>query len=269
MKEETHNEYNKAINRVIDYVNAHLQENIDLKKMAELSHLSEYHFHRIFNAYIGESVGAYINRLRVEYAANLLRKTEYSLSEIADQVGYSSQQALSKAFKNHFDITPKAFRNIESFFSSKQTRSRVNTLNLVPQIEEQENKKLIYLRVIADYDDEVKSIKAFEKLFQFASNRDLIGANTEVIGIGFDDPTITKKDRCRYYACLTIDKDVTPDGEVGVLTIPKGKYAVFTVKGSHSQLDNIYDFIFSKWLDENEFELADTYAQSKPGKKLW
>ncbi len=263
MKETRHNQYHKSLNKVVDHINSHLKESLDIKMLAELATISEYHFHRIFKAYIGESMGAYINRLRLERTANLLQKTTYSLADIADEVGYSNQQALSKAFKKHFGITPTAFRNIESFFSSKQSRAKINTLSFVPEFRKEERKELIYLRVIADYNDELESEKAWKKLFQFAENENIDDDNTELIGIGFDDPTITKKERCRYYACLTVNKDIKPQGEFGYLTIEKGRYAVFTIKGSYKQLDDVYDFIFSKWLLENVVELRDTYVYEK------
>lgn len=80
MKEATKNEYNKSINKIIDYINSHLKENIDLSKLAEIANISEYHFHRIFKAFIGESVGTYITRIRLEFAAQLLQTTTLNLA---------------------------------------------------------------------------------------------------------------------------------------------------------------------------------------------
>ena len=116
MKIETNNEYNKAINQSVDYINEHLNESIDLKKIAGIANVSEFHFHRIFKAYIGESVGTYISRLRLENAAQKLQITDFTLTEIAEKTGYQSQYSLSKAFKKHFGLTPSAFKNIQNYF---------------------------------------------------------------------------------------------------------------------------------------------------------
>ncbi|MFR0677748.1 helix-turn-helix domain-containing protein [Dysgonomonas mossii] len=72
MKETTQSEYDKAVNNVVDYINGHLFEVPDIKRLSEIANISEYHFHRIFKAIIGENIGEYINRLRLEYIAEHL-----------------------------------------------------------------------------------------------------------------------------------------------------------------------------------------------------
>lgn len=63
MKQSTHNEYEKAVNRVIDYINRHLFDNPDLNRLSGIANIPEFHFHRIFKTIIGENIGEYIYRL--------------------------------------------------------------------------------------------------------------------------------------------------------------------------------------------------------------
>ena len=72
VKSDTQNFYFERINKVIQYINNHLDENPDISKLAEIGNYSPYHFHRIMKAYLGESLGAYIIRLRLETAVSLL-----------------------------------------------------------------------------------------------------------------------------------------------------------------------------------------------------
>ena len=76
----TREEYLKRVNLVIEYINNHLGNDIDLNQLAEMSHLSPYHFHRVMSAFLGEPLGAFIVRKRIETAAHLLRYTDISVA---------------------------------------------------------------------------------------------------------------------------------------------------------------------------------------------
>ena len=73
-------------------------EEMDLKELADISNFSEFHFHRIFKAIIGESVGAFVVRMRIETAARLLRYSNLSVQDIAYNVGYNTPSSLTKVF---------------------------------------------------------------------------------------------------------------------------------------------------------------------------
>ena len=68
-KKTTQEEYQKCVNAVVDYINLHLGEEIDLKSLARISHFSPFYFHRIMKAFLGEPVGTFIVRTRTEAAA--------------------------------------------------------------------------------------------------------------------------------------------------------------------------------------------------------
>ena len=78
----TREEYLKRVNLVIEYINNHLGNDIDLNQLAEMSHLSPYHFHRVMSAFLGEPLGAFIVRKRIETAAHLLRYTDISVGDM-------------------------------------------------------------------------------------------------------------------------------------------------------------------------------------------
>ena len=79
----TKEEYLKRINVIVEYINNHLDENIDLGMLAEMSGFSPWHFHRIVRAFLGEPVGAFITRVRVETAARLLRYSDLSVQDLS------------------------------------------------------------------------------------------------------------------------------------------------------------------------------------------
>lgn len=263
MKEITHNEYHKSINKTVDYINNNLKNQIDLKTLANLANISEFHFHRLFRAFIGESLGSYIIRLRIEKTAQLLQTTGRPLSEIAEKVGYQTSQSLSKAFKKHFGISPSAFRNLETYFFSKSKINRFQTLNLNPKIIDVNKKQLMYIRIIGKYGLKKDYSEAWHKLIQFGRERDLLRSNSEFIGLSFDAPRITNPDRCRFYACFSTDKETEAFGEFGTQTTEGGKYAVFTLKGSYSGLESIYHSIYFDWLPKSNYRLRDAMTFEK------
>lgn len=263
MKEITHNEYHKSINKTVDYINANLKKSIDLKSLAKISNISEFHFHRLFKAFIGETIGSYITRQRIEKSAQILQTTNSTLSEIAEKVGYQTSYSLSKAFKKHFGMSPSAFRNIETFFSSKSTISKLKPLNLNPEIINIDKKELVYIRIISKYGSEKDYNVAWGKLIQFGKEQNILNPKTEYIGLSFDNPNITKSDNCRFYACISTNKTIEPHSEFGLQTIKNGKYAVFKLKGSYSELENFYQSIYFDWLPKSTFQLRDNMPFEK------
>ncbi len=252
MKTETGNEYNKSLNQVVDYINSHLNESIDLKKIAEVANISEFHFHRIFKAYIGESVGAYISRLRLENAAQKLQITNETLTEIAEKTGYQSQFSLSKAFKKHFGVTPTAFKNIQTYFSSQLSEPKCDYVELHPEIRQIESKQLVYIRIIAEYGSEPDYDKAWGRLCEYAEQNGILNENSEFIGLSFDDPNITINSKCRFYACISTDRPIKPESEFGSFKIDMGKFAIFKNKGSYSKLNRLYQSIYFDWLPNSQ-----------------
>lgn len=80
--------------------------------LREKTGLSAYHFHRIMRARLNESLATYITRQRMERAVMYMRTKKRSLQELSEMVGYKTPQSFSKAFKQHFGISPIAFRNV-------------------------------------------------------------------------------------------------------------------------------------------------------------
>lgn len=93
--------------------------------------------------------------------------------------------------------------------------------------------------------------EAFGILCGFAGPRGLLGPSTRVIGISHDDPNVTEESRLRYDACITVHRDVKPEGDVAAKTIQGGKYAVFLHEGSYEGFQAAYDQIFRVWLPES------------------
>lgn len=265
VKQYTKQEHQKKINTVIDYISIHLDEKLDLDKLSGISAISPYHFHRIMRAYLGEPLGSYIIRYRIETGAQLLRHGSQQIDEIAYKMGYDSPTSFTKAFKKHLGVSPSEFRNNKEFLTMKslaENKELPKGFSLKPKIADRKIKKAIYIRLIGDYQSNDYN-QAWEKIWKFIKEKHLFGFNQENLGISYDDPNITETDKCRYDCCVTISKDIKPEGEIGVKDIEGGKYAVFKFKGSYNYIGAVYDVIYNNWLPESNFELRNVPAFEK------
>ena len=255
MKQNTRNDYVQRINRVAEYINNHLDKAIDVRKLAEIAHLSDFHFCRIFKAIKDESPMAFIARLRIETAAQLLRYSSLLVEEIAFNVGYESPASLSKAFKNHYGITPTEYRTNKDIYIMKKEIINPDLTLKAPKIMELEPKNLIYVALTGEYGS-LDYGKAYEQLWAVVKSQKLFTKGIESICVSYDDPKITEASLQRSEVSLAIHKPALPEGEVSCKTLAGGKYAVFFYQGSYSQLSAVCDAAM-RWVVESEYKLRD------------
>lgn len=148
---ETKEDYQERINLTVEYINNHLGEEIDLNTLAEIAGFSPFHFHRIMRAFLGEPIGAFIMRMRVETAAKLLRYTDIPVQEIAWRVGYEVPSSLSKIFKQFYQVSPNEYRNNKNHIIMKPVLPKPELKLKAPRIIELETKKAIYIRLTGNY----------------------------------------------------------------------------------------------------------------------
>jgi len=259
VKTITRQEHIKRINMVIDYISGHLEEKLDLDKLSHISAISPYHFHRIMSAYLGETIGSYIIRSRIEASSILLKYSSRQVDEIAYKIGYDSPASFTKAFKKYFGVSPTEFRNTNNSFTMKTLiadKILPDGFKLKPKIAERTAKRAIYIRLIGDYKSNDYN-QAWEKIWGFIKGKRLFAFNQECLGIAYNDPNITEDDKCQYDCCVTVSKDIKPEGEIGVKNIEGGRYAVFKFKGSPDNVGPVYNAIFNAWLPESYYELRD------------
>jgi len=85
----------------------------------------------------------------------------------------------------------------------------------------------------------------------------------ESFGISYDDPSVTKKEKCRYDACLTVSQPILPIGNIGVKNIKGGKFAIFNYQGNYADWGAVYNFIYDEWLITSDYELRNQPVMEK------
>src|SRR6266404_6252717 len=120
--ESTRNEYAARMNRVVDHIQSHLADPLNLERLAAVACFSPFHFHRLFRVWMGETLQDFVHRLRLERAAQLLVFNRLrSISEIALECGFSSSGAFARAFKGAFGVSASEWRKRKICQSNRKT----------------------------------------------------------------------------------------------------------------------------------------------------
>lgn len=101
------------LQRVLDYIDAHLDQDLSLEELAQVVDLSPYHFARQFKQVLGQSPYEYVIQQRMSRARRLLRETNLPIAEVAFQVGYTSQSHFTRLFRRLVGATPHAYRQMQ------------------------------------------------------------------------------------------------------------------------------------------------------------
>lgn len=229
-REDTQHEYYKAINRVLEYIQNHLHENTNLKTLAGIANISPFHFHRIFKSTIGESLAEYVQRLRLEYVAGQLKSSGLSLGELAERTGYSSEQALSRAFKKYFNLPPKVFK--ASFFQETFRDE------LVPRVCKVSAKNIVLLQ------ENETAGPSWQKLYMYVMLNGLLSDSAESVELIKDGV---------YVPALTTKELVPANKQIDSLVLPEGVYAIFTHKGNPAGIPELCSAVFNYWLPASKY----------------
>ena len=243
MRNTTESIYNQKVNQVIDYISANLHTPLQLDSIAGKMNVSQRQLFRIMRSALNESLYSYIARQRVERAVLYMQIEKMSIKKLSEMVGYDNPQSFSKAFRKQMGISPK------TYIKSLQTRiegyvqGSGGMNNLQPEINNFEGLELVYIRIFGKYGEEKPYEKAWNKLIDFLKENQAFTPETRFIGLSFDDPNVTNASQCRFYACASVQKKIIPKGEFGTILLREGKYAIYTLTGSYSGLQELYNNI--------------------------
>ncbi len=106
----------KRIDQALRYVDEHYSEPIRIETLAEVSHMSQTHFRRLFMDNMNMTPVEYLNLIRVERSCELMRKTNLSMELVAEQCGFVSQTTFNRNFVKLVGVSPyKWKRNAEDY----------------------------------------------------------------------------------------------------------------------------------------------------------
>lgn len=104
-------EYVQKFNNLMDYIDEHYMEDLNLEDIAESIGFSKFHFSRLFKQYTNFTFCDYLCYRRIKVAEELLAKPDLSITEVALQAGFPSISTFNRLFKQHKNCTPSEYRS--------------------------------------------------------------------------------------------------------------------------------------------------------------
>jgi len=272
-------EYERRMHRVLEAIDRRIDQPLDLASLAEVAHFSPYHFHRLFAAWTGETLGDYLRRRRVEQAASwLAAQPRLSVLQVALSVGFGSGEAFARAFKAHFGCSPSAWR-ARPFPHSKRDQAQrkrdqternadqahagplANTGSTLPSTQElpmdvklieRKPQRVAYMRHVGPYGEPISRFW-MEQVAPWMAADGLMGHAR--YGISHDDPSITDPGQCRYDACVEAADDYQPSAPALITVLPGGRYATMPFRGTSVQVFLAWTHLLRDWLPASQLQL--------------
>jgi AraC family transcriptional regulator len=242
------------LQRVADYIHDHLDEPLDLLRLAEIACLSPYHWHRVYSGFYGESVFETVQRLRLQRAAAELIRTAAPIAAIARHAGYGGAAAFSRAFAQKYGEPPARFRALR--LDLERIGPRITGRTDMPDVELRSSAGL-RLAAMPHQGDYMEISRAFTGLIGALAAQSKLRPGMTMVGVYFSDPRITPVAELRSLAGAIIeDRDAigTPLREFRTAA---GDLAVFKHKGPYAELMGAYDWLYGEWLPNSGREPAD------------
>lgn len=259
LRETTETDYRARIRRVLAHIQTHLDDPLDLEGLARIAHFSPWHFHRVFRGMTGESVAEHVRRLRLERAAVHLKLSDRSIVRLAFEAGYETHESFLRAFRARFGMNPSVYRRTRVGVPVAATAvlpdmTQPNGGSLMDvQIKHFEPMRVAAVRHTGPYRD---CGAAWNRLMAWAGPRGLAGPDAFCLGISYDDPDVTPADKLRYDACIRVAADVAGEGDVVIMEVAGGDYAMVLHRGSYEGLAEKYYAICGQWAPASGRELG-------------
>lgn len=255
------------IGRAIIFIETNLYEPLTVESVANTVSYSYYHFHRCFQAVMGETIGSYIRSRRLTQAAYDLVYSNKKILDIAISLYFESAESFTRAFKKRYGITPTEYRRngIDVLIGSHQPMqidklTECNYVDLAPEIVTFQAKFVVGFR----FEMSIKknnSIDMWEKLnAQLAKQNDISTHNNRYSIYEAGDTclsnTFSKNSETTVFIGIETPRDTNVSNGMQIKEISCGKYAKFIHKGTVKNLISTYNYIWGVWFPKSSFQLA-------------
>lgn len=280
--EDLRREYRGRINRVMDYIENNLSEPLTLEELSSVAAFSRFHFHRVFYAETGETLFQFIQRLRLEKAALLLRsRKQRSITDISMDVGFSGPDTFARAFRKTYGLSASAWRRGEESNTGKgesndgkdsrpcseypednREEAWKGIENLGTEVRRLDAMDIAYVRHTGPYQGDAELFEnLYRRLYRWAGPRGLLeDPGRREIVVYHDSPGLTEDGKLRVSAGTTVPPGTESSGEVGSMKIPGGSYAVARFRPTPAEYGQAWYWIFACWMPGSGMQPADGFS---------
>ncbi|NJS39420.1 MAG: AraC family transcriptional regulator [Rhodobacteraceae bacterium] len=238
-------DYEHRLRRVVDHIHDHPADDLSLDALADVAALSRFHFHRVYNAVVGETAANTVRRMRLHRAAVALAQGTDPISTIAKRVGYPQIASFTRAFSGHYGLTPAAFRNRGELRPFPLLLARKGPL-MFPVITRTDPERR--LAAVPHKGPYPEIGRAFEKLGSTVAARGFYGRFGHMVGVYYDSTADVRPADLRSHAGLEAPADMALEPPLEEVRLPAGRHAVLTFTGPYAGLPAAYDQLLGVWL---------------------
>lgn len=272
-------DYIESINRVLQFIDDHLDRDLSIDRLADIALFSKYHFHRIFKGAVGEPLTAYVIRRRLERAIFLFKsRPDLTVTQVALEVGFNSPEHFSRSFKDKFDVTANEFRSSDSkdpqslknskmyqavsensFYHIYQQSRDMEPTDFSVSVREQPEYQIAFVSDTFGQDG-TNLVNAYLHLMDWAADQQLTRPEAVQFAISRDDIEITPAEQYRMEFCISVPKRTVGGGRIGIQTLHGGLYALIHVTGDIQRVAQAWDYLYKFWLPQSNFRPIDEPA---------
>ena len=249
-------DYQERLSRVVAYIHDHLDQSLDLNGLAEVAHLSPYHWHRVYQALYGETIAATVRRLRLHRATGYLANTTLPIGQVARKCGYPNVQSFTRAFGGLFGTSPSRYRAEGSHMVFRQGTVQLAAAGYTVDVRQV---PAVHLAGIAHRGPYMRVGKAFEEAFTRMAAQGLAHPDTRWMAVYYDDPFAVPESQLQSRAGLGLPHGYTAPlaPPLEPFTLGGGLCAVLRHQGPYSTMRAAYQWLFGQWLVQSGHEAAD------------
>jgi AraC family transcriptional regulator len=258
--------YYARFRKTLEYIDAHLHEDLDVEQLGRIAAFSKFHFHRQFTELFGIGVSKYIQLKRLKRASyRLAFRERMPIIDVALASGYESPEAFARAFKKSVGQTPSEFRQQpqwNSWHATYRPLSELRSLRMKTEHRAEQVKIVNFpatkIAVLEHRGPAELLGDSIRRFIEWRRRNNLPPRLSATFNILYDDPEQSEPEHYRFDLCAATQKDVV-DEEYGIVTkvIPDGRCAVLRLIGSDDGLGDALSYLYSKWLPQSGEEPRD------------
>lgn len=265
MKAALHN-YHARMQRVLDHIDRHLGDDLDLDVVSGIAAFSKYHFHRQFTATFGLSVHRYIQLARMKRASHRLAyRDAQSVTDIAMDAGYDAPDAFARAFRQRFGQSPSSFRKapdwerwLAAFGPLNNARSKLMQTIYTSDDVTIRNVTPTPVAIMEHRGDPATIGATIQRFIAWRKATGLSPKTSPTFNVFHSDPRTTPPAEYRMDLCVGTDRPIEAHGErIEAGTIPGGRCAVLRVVGNTDNLEPAGLYLYRDWLPASGEEARD------------
>ncbi len=258
--------YHARMQRVLDHIDRHLDDDLDLDALSCVAAFSKFHFHRQFTAVFGLSVHRYVQLARMKRASyRLAYRDDESVTEIAMDAGYDAPDAFARAFRQRMGQSPSSFRKSpdwepwhSAFGPLDNARSKRMHKTYTPNDVTIRNVAPTKVAIMEHRGDPATAGDTIQRFIAWRRAAGLHPKNSPTFTVWHSERRPARPADYGMDLCVGTDRPIEANGEdIKAGIIPGGRCAVLHVVGYTDNLEPAALYLYRDWLPASGEETRD------------